>query len=843
MRRRKVQVSFAVLFLISAWSVLYWLFAGLPSPDDLQAYTTAPSSKIYDRYGRLLYEMPPPYTGSHTPVVLSEIPVALRLATIATEDASFYENPGMDMRGIVRSIWINVQGGEVLAGGSTITQQVVRILLFTPEERASRTLRRKLRELALAVRIARQYSKDEILTLYLNETYYGNMAYGVEAAAQAYFGKHVRDLDLAECALIAGLAQTPALYNPLEDMEAAKTRQAVVLGLMVKRDYITEDQARLAHEERLAFASAPFAIYAPHFVMYVRSLLERELGLDRLAAGGLEIYTTLDLDLNETARDSIRRRLELLAVCYYEPDCPPGGHAVRNAALAALDPWTGEVLAMVGSPDYFSAEIDGAVNGATALRQPGSALKPFTYAAAFDPSALAHPFTPATMLWDVRTSFTTREGTPYVPLNYDLAFRGPVRLREALASSYNLIAVKVLDEIGIETLTNLTRRVGITTFDNLDRLGLAVTLGGGEVKLLELTAAYAAFANGGQRVQPVAVLRVEDASGAILWEPEPGLGERALDERVAYLITDILSDDLARVPTFGEESVLKLPSAPEGPRQAAVKTGTTTNFRDNWTVGYTPELVVGVWAGNADNSPMREISGVDGAAPVWRDLMEAALKGRPARPFTRPDGLVDVEVCALSGALPAPDCPHRVTELFIVGTEPTATCDVHQRVGDQVYTVVSPEAQEWARDHNLPALASLRVVNSATPSRVADSTLITDTAALPIPGSAPPGGGGDALPALLLTSPDNGATYRIDRSVPLASQRIVISAETSAALTGVTLYRRTGDAAPVELAQWSATPYRITWILAPGDHIFYAAGVNARGQRVESNAVQIKVEE
>ncbi len=843
MRRRRVRVALAGLFLISVWSIFYWLFAGLPSPDDLQAYTTAPSSKIYDRYGRLLYEMPPPYTGSHTPVSLDEIPLALRWATIATEDASFYENPGMDMRGIVRSVWINVQGGEVLAGGSTITQQVVRILLFSPEERASRTLRRKLRELALALRVTRRYSKDEILTLYLNETYYGNMAYGVEAAAQSYFGKRVRDLDLAECAMIAGLAQTPALYNPLENMDAAKERQAVVLGLMVKQGYITEDQARLAREERLAFASAPFAIYAPHFVMYVRGLLERELGLDRLAAGGLNIYTTLDLDLNETARDSIRRRLELLAVCYYEPDCPPGGHEVHNAAVVALDPWTGEVLAMVGSPDYFSAEIDGAVNGATALRQPGSALKPFTYAAAFDPATLEQPFTPATMLWDVRTSFTTREGTPYVPLNYDLAFRGPVRLREALASSYNLLAVKVLDTIGIETMTTLTRRLGITTFDDLDRLGLSVTLGGGEVRLLELTAAYAAFANGGRRVQPVSVLRVEDATGAVLWAPEPGLGEQALDERVAYLITDVLSDDLARVPTFGEESVLKLPSAPEGPRQAAVKTGTTTNFRDNWTVGYTPELVVGVWAGNADNRPMREVSGVDGAAPVWRDLMEAALKGRPARPFVRPDGLVDVEVCALSGKLPGPDCPHRVTELFIAGTEPTETCDVHQRVGDQVYIAVPPEAQAWAREHNLPALASLRVVSDPSLSQVDDSTLITDVAALPSPGGATAGFPVGARPSLLLTGPDNGAVYRIDRSVPLASQRIVISAETSEALTGVTLYRRTGDAAPVELAQLSAAPYRITWILEPGDHVFYAVGVDAQGRQVESNAVQIRVQE
>ena len=605
---RRLWGALAVLFsliLATGLGLYCWLLAVSPaelvearpsldgpaagSGQGLYGHAAAPSSKVYDRRGRLLFEMPPPHTGRHSPVPLSEMTEALRQAVIATEDASFYQNPGVDGWAIVRAVWINLRGREVLSGGSTITQQLARNLLLSPDERYERTLTRKLHEAVLAWQIARRYSKDEILELYLNEIYFGNMAYGVEAAAQAYFGKHVCDLDLAECAMLAGLPQAPAYYNPLEHLKEAKARQAVVLDLMVKQGYLSEDKARRAKEEKLYFASAPFDIRAPHFVMYVRGLLEQELGLERLEHGGLRIYTTLDLDLNETARDLVRYRLARLAECNgQQTNCPPGGHNVRNAALVALDPQTGEILAMLGSPDYFSARIDGAVNSTTALRQPGSSIKPITYAAAFEHGEL----TPATMMLDVRTSFVTKEGTSYVPLNYDLRFRGPVRLREALASSYNLIAVKVLNTIGVEAMTGLARRLGITTLDDPDRLGLAVTLGGGEVRLLELAAAYAAFANGGHVVHPVAVRCVEDAKGHVLLSASLQAGDHVLDERVAYLITDILSDDTARIPSFGEESTLELPRAADSmPRPAAVKTGTTTDFRDNWTVGYTPVLL------------------------------------------------------------------------------------------------------------------------------------------------------------------------------------------------------------------------------------------------------------
>jgi 1A family penicillin-binding protein len=838
-----VAVALAIL-LAAGLGTHFWLLADLPSLDDpssLYAYAAAPSSKIYDRSGRLLFEMPPPYSGFHSPVSLDEIPLALRQAVIATEDDGFYENPGVDFTAILRSAWLNLRNRRIVSGASTITQQLARNLLMSPEERYEQSYTRKLREAILAWRITRRYSKDEILALYLNETYFGNLAYGVEAAAQTHFGKHVRDLDLAECALLAGLPQSPPAYNPFENLEAAKKRQAVVLGLMAEQGYITADQARQAESEKLYFASAPFDIRAPHFVMYVRGLLEEELGLERLEQGGLRIYTTLDLDLNEMTRDVMRYRLEMLANCQgtgsrQQNDCPPGGHNVRNAALVALDPQTGEILAMVGSPDYFSARIDGAVNGTTALRQPGSSIKPITYAAAFQSGTGPDVtrLTPATMMLDVYTSFVTREGASYVPLNYDLQFRGPVLLREALASSYNLIAVKVLDSIGVETMTGLARRLGITTFDDPDRLGLAVTLGGGEVRLIEETAAYAAFANGGRAVQPVAVLRVEDSEGSLLWSQAPGMGEPVVDERVAYLISNILSDNTARIPSFGEESVLKLT------RPAAVKTGTTTDFRDNWTVGYTPGLVAGVWAGNADSEPMHEISGVSGAAPIWHDFVEAALKGAPVHDFERPDGLVETEVCALSGLLPGPDCPHRVTELFLAGTQPTETCTMHQRIAidratglratantppdrivQKVYTILPPEAQEWAQAEGIPG---------------------------PPPVVGQPGAGGEQQVALTsgrglplaMGSPDDGAVYRLDPGLPTDAQRIEVLAYAAA---GVSFGEVTMLVDGRPIARISAPPYETLWQLEPGSHVFSAEGVTLSGERVASDEVQLHVRE
>ncbi|MCS7283302.1 MAG: penicillin-binding protein 1C [Anaerolineae bacterium] len=817
------------LTLLAATGVMgaHLLLADLPSPHTLYDRQTGASSRILDRHGRLLYEIADPHGGRHVPVPLEEIPLYCRQATIATEDADFYTNPGVDLRGILRAVWINLRGGEVLAGGSTITQQVARNLLLSPQERTQRTLLRKLRESILAWRIARTFTKDEILTLYLNEVYYGNLAYGIEAAARTYFGKSVRELSLAECALLAGLPQSPAYYDPLTTPDRARKRQRVVLGLMAEQGYITPEQAELAAQERLHFAATPFPIQAPHFVMYVWAWLEREFGAEALYTEGLVITTTLDLDLQRTAEEVVRRHLARLSQASEES----GLREVNNAALVALDPKTGAILAMVGSPDYFDPAIDGAVNAALALRQPGSAIKPLTYAAAFSPSADGRPLlTPASVILDVRTAFPTREGLPYVPLNYDHRFHGPVSARDALAQSLNVPAVRVLQMVGVERLVTLAADLGMTSFGTGERFGLALTLGGGEVRLLELTAAYAAFANGGRRIEPFSVLEVRDARGRVRYRARPIPGPQVLDPRVAYLITDILSDENARAPAFGTGSVLNLS------RPAAVKTGTSSDWRDNWTIGYTPQLVTGVWVGNADGRPMRDVSGVEGAGPIWRDFMERALRGQPVIPFTQPPGLERVRVCVPSGLLPTPLCPRTRVEIFIAGTAPTEPDTWYQlfridratglpaepdtppeRVQERVYIVPPAEAWEWARQNNWPLPPEPLL-------RAADAH----------PRSAPRTAG----PPLVITHPDNGTVYRLSPVVPMAYQaiRVAVRPADGVRIAEVTLYV---DGEP--LATLTTPPYEALWTLQVGEHTFLAEGRDPEGRILQSAPVSIRV--
>jgi len=818
---------FVAIILSWAWGIHAWLFVDLPSLETLPERLAAPSSRILDRNGRLLYEVIDPNGGGHTPIPLSQIPAACQAATIAVEDANYYSHLGVDPAGIVRALWINLRGGETLAGGSTITQQVARNLLLDPEEAAERTLTRKLRESILAWRMAQVYSKDEVLALYLNQTYYGNLAYGIEAAAHSYFGKPAAALDLAECAMLAGLPQAPALFDPLTDPAAAQQKQSLVLDLMVKGGAIAPEEAERAKNELLAYAATPFPIEAPHFVSWVWGRLEARLGTDVVRAGGLVVTTTLDLDLQHSAEGILRRHLARLQTS--TPDHP--ARNVRNGGLVALGPHTGEVLAMVGSPNYFDASIDGAVNAVLAPRQPGSALKPLTYAAAFDPR-WPEPWTPATVLLDVRTAFPTREGDPYVPLNYDRTFHGPVPIRQALACSYNIPAVKTLQHVGLDTLIELARDLGISTFEEADRFGLALTLGGGEVRLLELTAAYAALANGGFRVDPVIIQQITQspnlpisqspiplryAPGTIVPNPQSPI----IPPQVAWLITDILSDDAARAPSFGRGSVLRLS------RPAAVKTGTTTDWRDNWTVGYTPDLVVGVWVGNADNSSMERVSGVTGAGPIWRDFMETALLGRPELAFPRPEGLVQVEVCAISGKLPTELCPHRTTEWFIEGTVPAELDDWYQlfrldkttglladentpseRVVERVYLALPPELQQWAREQGIPA---------------------------PPPAAAVTSGAGETAAPLVITSPDNGVVYRISPAVPAEQQQIRLAAVAHIPLEGVTFLLDDQVVAVVDY------PYETFWALRPGQHQLVAVGRTAEGREAPSEPVYFEV--
>jgi 1A family penicillin-binding protein len=849
-------ITIAILaMLIFAVIVDHWLLVDLPRPDQLYQHTSAPSTKIFDRNGTLLYEITDPHQGLHTPLTLDDIPPACVKATIATEDASFYRNPGVDAWAILRALYLNLKGGEVLSGGSTITQQLARNLLLSPAERSQVSLTRKLREAILAWRLARTYSKDEILTLYLNETYYGNLAYGLEAASRTYFGKHAAELDLAECAMLAGLPQSPANYNPLENPAAAQARQGIVLDLIVKQGFITPDEAAGARREKLGFAAVPFPIQAPHFVMYVRGQLERQYGLEAIYRQGLQVYTTLDLNVQNAAQRIVRYRLAELTE--QRNGQPPRN--IRNAAAVALDPHTGEVLAMLGSPDYFDPRIDGAVNATMATRQPGSSIKPLTYAAAFDPAiAAAHgypPLTAASMMVDVRTAFVTKEGQPYVPENYDRVWRGPVLLRQSLASSYNLIAVKVLDYVGLEALTDLARAMGITTFDNKD-FGLALTLGGGEVRLLELTAAYGALANGGRRVEPVVITRITNHQGQVIYQTPPQInpGSQVLDPRTAYLITDILSDNYARRSTFGAGSALNLS------RPAAAKTGTTQDWRDNWTVGYTPGLVVGVWAGNADNEPMRYISGVTGAAPIWRDLMEELHKGQPAQDFARPSGLVEKTICADNGLLPVErsnvstlersnfqtfiPCPHTLTELFIPGAEPQRVDDWHQRIAIdrrnslragpgcpldfitfQPFTLYPAEAQAWAKKQHIPQPP--QAYSPLCPGGGADAMMRRGDDATPLLASSPP---------LLFTSPDQGSVFRLVPNIPADKQKIRVSVRPT---DGVALrqVRLLINGRPL------AEGLETLWQMSPGIYTFAAVGRDAAGNEVRANQVTVKVVE
>lgn len=816
---QKIAIVAFALFGVAFGALYWWLFADLPSLDNLQAGLALPSTRIYDRHGYLLYEVIDPHGGRHRVVPLEQIPESLVQATIATEDRYFYQSIGIDLGGILRALWTNLQGGEVRVGGSTITQQVVRNLLLDPQQRAERSLRRKLREMVLAIQLTARYSKSEILALYLNQTYYGNLAYGVQSAAEVYFSKDVSQLTLAESALLAGLPQSPALHDPLRNPQAAKARQRVVLDLMVEAGYITRAAADLAYAEPLQYGSGKFTMNAPHFVQEVWRQLERDFPT-RIYEGGLRVITTLDLDWQRAAEQIAKRHLAALNA---NTSDKPSSQAA-GAALVALDPRTGQVLVMLGSIDFFNAEIDGAINMAVVPRQPGSTLKPFVYALTFDPNR-AQPWTPARMVLDVTTPFVTRRGESYTPHNFGLVEHGPVSVREALASSYNIPAVVALEEVGVNALINLLTQLGVTTLTDPERYDLSIALGGGDVRLTELVAAYAALANYGRPIAPSLLLRVEAADGTLLyeWQPSPP-AEPVIDERVAWLITDILSDPEARIPSFGVRSPLSIG------RPAAVKTGTTTDFRDNWTVGYTPQLVTGVWVGNPNNQPMVNVSGVSGAGPIWNEFMRVVLKDQPELPFERPDGLVQAEVCALSGLLPTPYCPQRRVEWFIDGTVPTEYDDLYQvftidvRTGlladentpasfrrERVYLVLPQEARAWAARQGIePPPMPLSEVSRQ-------------------------------VAAVRLLTPDPNTIFQLTPVIPPEAQQIRLSAAVPNGTQEVSYWLRSADGQETLIGTATTEPYWAWWQLQIGDYAIIARARLADGSQQESEPVPLRV--
>jgi penicillin-binding protein 1C len=701
-----------VLILVAAGVYEYYSIAStLPSVSDLkQRASQFETTHILDRNGNVLYEIIDPNAGRRTYIPLKVISPNLVAATLSTEDKDYYSHGGFDPYAILRAFWQNITSGETVSGASTITQQLARAVLFTAEERGQRTYLRKVREAILSAEIERRYSKDEILELYLNEIYYGNLAYGVEAAAETYFGETAGHLSLAQAAFLAGLPQAPSVYDIYTNRDITMARfQSVIMGMLALSSerhciYVSNAPARVCVPSEVAMAATqeikdhafnpPTTVMRyPHWVQYIRTLLEERFDPQTIYRSGFTVYTTLDPVLEDAAQQSVTTQVAALA-----------GKHVTDGALVAIKPSTGEILAMVGSPDFYNEAIAGQINMAVSpTRQPGSSIKPFTYLAAFEKG-----WTPATLIWDVPSEFSP-SGLPndpnplYVPNNFDHKFHGPLTVRMALANSFNVPAVKALQFVGVyddpsspqkDGLVGMAERMGITSLTRPD-YGLSLTLGGGEVSLLEMTGGYAVIANGGIKIPPLAISKVVDFQGKVVYQYQPPAGEQVVSPEHAFLMSSILSDNAARTPVFGPNSIINLPF------QVAVKTGTSNDSKDNWTIGYTPDLVVGVWVGNADDSAMENTTGLSGAGPIWAEVMTNAINnlvGGNPRPFVRPGNIEEHTICTVSGTQPSQWCPSQREEYFTAGQPPLPPAeDLWKQVQVDTWTMLesSPECADF----------------------------------------------------------------------------------------------------------------------------------------------------
>jgi penicillin-binding protein 1C len=674
-------IVFPIIIFISIATLLYFLILyKLPSPQTLRDYRSIPlSTHIYDRSGKPLYEI---YRDQNrTPIKLKDVPKYAYLASIAIEDKDFYKHKGISLySGIFRAIK-DMLLKHNLQGGSTLTQQLVKGALLTPE----RTLIRKLKEIVLALQTEKIFSKDQILEMYLNQIPYGGSSYGIEEASKTYFGKHAKDLTLEEAAMLAGLPQAPSLYSPYNNPELAKSRRDEVLKKMEEQGYIEKPTMQKAVEASISAVPLVTSIKAPHFVFYVKSLLEQEYGIKQVEEGGLKVITTLDLDIQEQAESILKSELEKIK--YLD---------VSNGALLVTRPPTGEILGMVGSVDYF-ATGSGAFNVTTALRQPGSSIKPINYAIGIDRKLV----TPGTLFLDIPTCFTAggQQGS-YCPVNYDGQFHGPVQLRMALGNSLNIPAVKMIALNGVKNFIASASAFTITSFENPEHYGLSITLGGGEVRMTEMAQAFSTFPNQGIPRKLQSVLRVQDKFGKILYKfSDSNLvddikkpislplyvaisGKKIISQETAYLISHILLDSHAREASFGSSSYLDVPG-----HAVSVKTGTTDNKKDNWTIGYTPNFLVSVWVGNNDSTPMNPYlsSGVTGAAPIWNKVMAYVLKNQPNLWPVKPENVVGLQICNDSGVAMTKDSEGKEScgarfEYFIKGTEPKGGGTIKQTV-------------------------------------------------------------------------------------------------------------------------------------------------------------------
>ncbi len=635
-----------------------YLFWDLPNPLRLSTHPAPASTKILDRNGKLIYEVF--VDQRRTPVKLADLPKHVWQATLAAEDRDFYSHSGVSLRGITRAFISTFFKGS-LQGGSTITQQLVKNALLEPD----RTVRRKIREFILSAAVETFYQKDQILEFYLNQVPYGGTAYGIEAAAQTYFAKHATDLSLSQSALLAGLPQAPSFYSPLSRPELAKQRQEYVLKQMLDAKSIDDSQYQAAKDQELQYAP-PSTIQAPHFSLWVKDYLIQKYGSAQVTQQGLVVTTTLDLDLQHYAQDVIATETAKLKA-----------QRVGNGAALITAPKTGQILAMVGSRDYFDSAGDGNVNVVLAHRQPGSAIKPLNYALALD----RHLITASTLLADKPTCFSQPNQELYCPTNYDEQWHGPTQVRFALGNSFNIPAVKTLTLNSLNDFVASASAFGITTFTDPKNYGPSLTLGGGEITMFDLATAYGVLANGGLRVDLNPILEITDTTGKIL-EKSPDLppNTRVIAPGTAFIVSHLLLDAGARAAAFGSSSFLNIRGHPE----VSVKTGTTNDKRDNWTAGYTPDLLAITWVGNNDNTPMSHIaSGVTGASPIWNKIITYLLTDKPQKWPVQPPDVIGSLVCSLSGYKapdpPPPDCTPRY-EYFLKGTIPPVQGDLRRDI-------------------------------------------------------------------------------------------------------------------------------------------------------------------
>jgi membrane peptidoglycan carboxypeptidase len=662
-------------------------------------------ARIHDRNGTMLFQFLDEGYGQQERIALSEMGFWIQAATIATEDASFFSNPGISVQGLARAMRENIEpGGGFLegSGGSSITQQLVKQIYFTPEERERRSLDRKAKEVVFAIRMTKEYDKEQILEWYLNEIPYGNLAMGIESASLTYFGIHTKDLSLAQAAFLAGLPQSPSRWDPFSDFDAAKRRQTEVLSLMERHGAIDSETRTWAQLETITLNRQPRPFLAPHFVLYVADYLKATLGEEALYHGGIDVLTTLDLPLNDMANAYLEESL-------LQHEESSNGH---NGSVVVIQPNTGQILAMVGSRDYFREDVDGEVNNAVALNSPGSTLKPFTYATAFKQG-----WGPEWPIIDSVITYKEVDGKEFKPRNPDGRNRGTITVKQALGNSFNIPAFKTILWVGVDNVRATAKSMGITTLDR-EGLGPALTLGGVDVKLLDMTYAYSTFANNGvmagvpsiqalpagnRRLEPTSVLLVKNRSGEILMDNMVPQLEVAIDPEYAYMITDILSKDENRQITYGRGSNLNITG-----HRVAVKTGTSEPYDqedekkkkligDTWTIGYTPEFAVGVWVGNSDNTPMVNIFSTTIAGNTWHNVMTKALEGKPARDWVKPAGIVEATVCVPSGAIVHKDTRCRSVK------------------GDFALSALGQQTAEWWGGELLPRARTEKDLSTAPP--------------------------------------------------------------------------------------------------------------------------------